>query len=196
MECDWEIEIGAGAPVIDAAWEGYVDLCATPGRVDKISEAGRMPSLAETLVRLNSPASVFSTTKCDVWPVEEFDPDEMDADRESATSAQACYIDLIPAHAGISSTVDGVADWCRRLCLDLRTRPLRQCRVDTIVRRAFATADIEGIGVTVYVTACGSSPQGALAALSSALRTLADSVLALAAADQQQSKYNQDIVGE
>jgi hypothetical protein len=196
MECDWEIEIGTSAPVIDAAWEGYVDLCTTPGRVDKISEAAQIPSLAETLVRLNSPASVFRTVKCDVWPVEEFDPDEMDAERESATSAQACYVDLIPANAGICSTLDGVADWCRRLCLDLRTRLLRQCRVDAIVRRAFVAADIEGIGITVYVTACGSSSQEALAALSSALRALADSHLALSAADHQPSKYNQDIVGE
>jgi len=196
MECDWEIEIGAGSPVIDAAWEGYVDLRTAPGRVGEISEAALTPTLAETLVRLNSPASPFWTSKCDVWPVKEFDPDEMDAERENAISAEACYIDLIPANAGISSTLDGVADWCRRLCLHLRTRPLRQCRVDAIVRRAFATAGIEGIGITVYATACGSSPQERLAVLSSALSALADSVLALASADHQQSKYNQDIVGE
>lgn len=196
MECDWEVEIGADAPVIDAEWEGYVDLRTAPVRIDELSEAAGTPILAETLVRLNSPASGFRTIKCDVWTVEEFDPDEMDSDRDKATSAQACYIDLIPVNAGIASTLDGVADWCRRLCLDLRTRPSRQCRVDAIVRRAFATAEIEGIGVTVYVTACGPSARESAAVLAGALRALADSVLAMTDAERQPSKYNQEIKGE
>ena len=30
MEADWEVEIGGGAPVIDACWDGYVDLRFNP----------------------------------------------------------------------------------------------------------------------------------------------------------------------
>lgn len=196
MECDWEIEIGSDAPVIDAAWVGYADLRSQPRRATEICETAQLPALAQALIHLNSASSPVWTAKCDVWTVEEVDPDEMDADREQATSALACYIDLVPNEASLSTTLEGLADWCLRLCVDLRTRPLRQSRVDAIVRRAFITADEEGLAVTAYVAACGASPKQASETLSAALAAFTNSVLVIGSVDQQSSKYNQSIVGE
>jgi hypothetical protein len=195
MEADWEIEIGPDAPVIDAAWAGYIDLRSAPERVNEIGETAQFPALANLLLRLNSPASAFWTAKCDVWPVEEVDPDEMDANLQDAASAVACYIDLIPIEAHATS-LEAIVEWCRRLCLDLRSKPLRQSRVDPIVRRAFVEADVEALGITMYVSACGSAPPQASDVLSRALGLVADSVLVSGSADQQGSKYNQSIVGE
>jgi hypothetical protein len=157
--------------------------------------------LADALIRLNSPSSPAWTTKCDVWPVnavdsDAFDSDELDADPQCATSALACYIDLIPAETPASSTIDVIVDWCKQLCIVLHNRALRQCRLDAIVRRTFSTADAAGLGVTAYLTACGSSPKEASAVLERALAALADSVLAIGDAGRQASKYKRNITGE
>lgn len=196
MEADWEIEIGPGAPVIDGAWQGYIDLRSTPHRVAEIVETSELPALATALSRINFLASPVWTAKCDVWPVnaldpEAFDPSELDADPQDARSALACYIDLIPAAAHL--TLDAIVDWCRRLCLEVRSRPLPQCRLDLVVRRALPTARTEGLAVTVYITACGPSPEQASAVLSRALAFLADSLVTSEAPGQQPSKYNQDM---
>jgi hypothetical protein len=196
MESDWEIEIGDGAPVIDAAWEGYIDLRADSNRIAEVSETAQFPALSDALIRLNSASSPVWTAKCDIWPLEEFDPDELDADRDSATSALGCYIDLMPANVKSRSTLDPIAEWCGRLCLDLRARPLRQCRADAIVRRAFFTPDDAGLAITVYITACGPSLSEASAVLAGALEALAHSVLAIGVSGAEASKYNESIVGE
>jgi len=195
MECDWEIEITPDAPVIDAAWEGYVDLRSSPERVARVGETAQLPILAEVLIRLNSASSPGWTSKCDVWPLEIFDPDELDADRDTANSALGCYIDIL-SNGQIWSTLDAIASWCRRLCLDMRGRPLLNCRADIVVRRACLNRESVGLGITAYLSACGPAPVEAAKALSDALIVLADSVLAVGAFDEDSSKYNGIIVGE
>jgi hypothetical protein len=178
MEADWEIEIGTDAPVIDGGWVGFIALRTEPARVSEIGEAARFPALAESLVRLNATSSPVWTAKCDVWPVEAFDPDELDADRKAAVTALGCYIDLLPTDAAVFSTLDACAKWSQQLCLKLRSRPLRQCRVDAIVRRAFLTSESTGLGVTTYITGCGSNRSEATKSLARALAVLTSSVLA------------------
>ncbi len=39
MEVDWEVEVGGGAPVIEALWMGFVDLRRNPERLGEIAEA-------------------------------------------------------------------------------------------------------------------------------------------------------------
>jgi hypothetical protein len=196
MESDWEIEIGDGAPVIDAVWEGYIDLRGDTNRVAEIAETAQFPALSDALIRLNSSSSPMWTAKCDVWPVEAFDADELDADRDAATSALGCYVDLLPCDAQMFSTLDAAADWCGRLCLHLRARRARQCRADAVLRRAFITPESVGLGVTTYLTACGSTRTEAATAISNALALLADSVLAVGPSGSEGSKYNESIVGE
>jgi hypothetical protein len=191
VECDWEIEIASNAPIIDAAWEGFIDLRCDTGRVKDICETAQFPALAEALVRLNSPSSPVWTAKCDMWPANTVDPDELGAEEDSATSALGCYIDLLPAGAqrslagfNLDAVTGALPNWCRRLCLDLRTRPLRHCRVDAIIRRAlFAPAEDrpdEGLGITAYITTCGRSESEASAVLARALSLLTDSVFTVA----------------
>ncbi len=196
MECDWEVEIAPEGPVIDAAWSGYIDLRLTPSRISQIHEAVQLPALHDVLIQLNSNSSPVWTAKCDVWVPDSFDHREMDASPEAAISGLASYIDLIPADAHLASVLDDVVDWCRRLCLDLKARPSSRCRIDAIVRRACITTDAEGFGVTMYVSACGLSPEEASKALSFALATMTDSVMAVGDSPQQASKYNLNIVGE
>jgi hypothetical protein len=196
MECDWEIEIASDAPVIDATWEGYVDLRTNPERVTDVAETAQFPALIEALLRLNNASSPVWTAKCDVWPLEVFDPDELDSDRDSSESALGCYIDVLQSDGQVWSTHDAIANWCRRLCLNMRGRPLRDCRADIIVRRACKQGESMGLGITAYLSACGPTPIEAAKALSNALKVLADSILAVDAFDENPSKYNGIIVGE
>jgi len=177
MEADWEVEIGGGAPVIEADWTGYVDLTLEPERVAMLAETAAFPALAEALARLNSAASPVWTSKCDVWQVEKFDPDEMDAPPGTGTHSVACYIDLLPRGEDVWSSHEQARDACEALCRALREIPLRSCRADLVVRRAFQRAEVQNFGVTGYLTACGSGHAKARETLASALAALVGKVL-------------------
>lgn len=173
MEADWEVEIGGGAPVIDACWEGFVDLRETPNEAFHFSEAQQLIVLAEVLKTLNAPDSPVWTSKCDVWQVApgDFDMDELDADPSSAACALACYIDLLSkSEQQWSDPAQAVAS-CARLCSGLKKIPLGNCRADLIVRQARITPETWSHGFTAYFTACGPTVAQATGHLSVALRT-------------------------
>jgi hypothetical protein len=156
MEADWEFEIGGDAPVIEAYWEGLVDLRAHPERSAELSECHDLPGLADALARLNAANSRVWTSKADVFTPEQIDPDELDASADEAAYAIACYIDLLQ---GIDRRWDNpvkAEQACRELCANLQQKESGCCRVDIVVRRAVA-ADSNDLGATVYLTACGTT---------------------------------------
>jgi hypothetical protein len=176
MEADWELDLGGDAPVIDACWEDFIDLRVTPERVILFPETRQLPGLADALVQLNAASSSVWTSKCDVWIPDEFDRDELDAYPGEGNSALACYIDLLPRTAHPWS-VDEAIGACKAICTRLRSFPQRGCRADLIVRCAWVTRDTRDLGVTVYLTACGSTPNKAQTALRTALDCFAKCVL-------------------
>jgi hypothetical protein len=195
MEADWEIEIGGGAPVIEAAWPGFVDLRRNPELAAQLPETVQLPALAETLAKLNAEASPVWTSKCDVWPVVAladpvvdpaesainfvgFDPDELDAPPGCAAHALACYIDLLPSSDQQWVTPIMAADECKIVCNRLSAVPLRSCRLDLIIRQAFIATSLANslqmdLGITAYLTSCGSSEAEASSVLQSALQAFA-----------------------
>ena len=176
MEADWEVQIGGDAPVIDACWDGLVDLRRSPGLAMKLPESTQLEGLAEALVQLNSAGSPVWTSKCDVWRPDEFAPDEMDA-QEEENRAMACYVDLLPRTDEQWPTQEQVVTACQSVCLRLRNVPLRCCRADLIVRRAWTAPNRKSVGITAYLTACGSSLDGAIAVLASALKVFVEVVV-------------------
>jgi hypothetical protein len=181
MEADWEVEIGGSAPVIEAAWPGFVDLRRDPERAGQLLETVQLPALAETLTKLNGTTSPVWTSKCDVWPVVDFvsfDPDELDAPPGCAAHAMACYIDLLPRSSQQWVTPIMAADACKIVCSRLRAVPLRCCRLDLVIRQAFIAKNLANppqmdLGITGYLTACGPSPAEASAVLEAALQAFA-----------------------
>jgi hypothetical protein len=188
MEADWEIEIGGGAPVIEAHWPGFVDLRLSPERARLLAEAQQLPGLAEALVRLNAPNSLVWTSKCDVFMPDEFDPDELNASPEIAAHALACYIDLLPRSGELWSDPTAAAAWCRSACADIKVVPIRCCRADLVVRRALIAPELMGLGITAYLTACGLNREGAASILEAALNVFANSFGGLASAEKPASK--------
>ncbi len=176
MEADWEVEVGGNAPVLDADWPGLVNLRIHPERIGEIEETHDLSALVEVLVHLNESGSPIYTAKCDVWIVDGLDCYELDASEEDARFGMACYIDMVPEADAESASLDAMIRFGRTVCRRLREVPLRCCRVDIIVRRAVFFSELEGFGVTAYVTGCGASRERAESRLSATLSALANTV--------------------
>jgi hypothetical protein len=169
MEADWEFEIGGDAPVIEARWSGFVDLREHPHQARELTEARQLLGLADALARLNAPSSPVWTSKTDVFDPGSLDTDELDATREEAKHAIACYVDLLMRSDQQWSCPLQAERYCRALCEDLRDIPLRCCRVDLVVRRALIDPERDDLGATAYFTACGRSDGDARACLAECL---------------------------
>lgn len=180
MEADWEFEIGSGAPVIDAQWQGLVDLMADPRRAFDLQEAAQFPSLAEMLVKLNAAHSPIWTSKCDFWSVDPdeaaLDANELNAKLDEMTFACACYVDLLARIRERWSNAEDAGRDCAALCAGLRKVPLCCSRSDFIIRQAVFSAGEEAFGVTAYLVACGATEANAHETLSSAATVFADSI--------------------
>jgi len=177
MEADWEVEIGGDAPVIDASWDGLLDLRRDPELAAQLPEARQFPALAGVLVQLNSESSPFWTSKCDVWSPEAFDRDELDAQSEEETCAFACFIDLLPRSSLRWSSPEEAVTASRAICERFHNQPLRCCRADLVIRQAHIAPDRHDLGMTAYFTACGATLAAAQATLESALHAFVSSVL-------------------
>ena len=154
MEADWEFEVGGDSPVIEAYWPGFVNLRDDPMRVREIAETAMLPELATALLHLNKAGSPVWTCKSDVFVPEHVDPDELSASSEEAEFVIACYIDLLMrSDQGWPVPLKAEQD-CRKLCGRMGEIPLRCCRVDLVIRRA-RIGEVDDLGATVYLTACG-----------------------------------------
>ncbi len=190
MEADWEVEIGGEAPVIDACWEGLVDLRRAPERAAHLPECRELPELGEVLAGLNSAASPLWTSKCDVWIPEDFDADELDAEGEEGNVAWACYLDLLPRDEARWASADHAVAELRAVCSRLKEVCMRCCRVDLVVRRARIVPDRLDVGVTAYVVGCGPAPDAARRRLAAALDALLNATLGGTAGQNGPESYN------
>ena len=193
MEADWEVEVGGGAPVIEAHWPGFIDLRAQPSRIADIPEAAVFPPLGDLLLALNTGGSPVSTSKCDVWVPE--------------AGALACYVDILPLRGGVFAEWERAEAFCRVLVTRItshslplvETQPRRHpvlmmagdcsrtaATVTLVVRQAIA-GQLEGFGVTVYFSAgakCSPDAPTAIAAAMVAFLSALTQTVSHLAADQ------------
>jgi hypothetical protein len=170
MEADWEVEIGGGAPVIEAEWPGFVDLRAHPERIAEIAEAVAFPPLAALLLALNAPQSPVWTSKCDVWVPEP--ESESGPESEHEPAAQASYIDLLLREGKVFSRWQEAEAFCReyvsRLAKIALPAPGAECSLDLVIRQAVA-GQADGFGITAYLSAKATALAAAMAAFADAL---------------------------
>ena len=139
----------------------------------------RLPTLGDVLIRLNAPPSPVWTSKSGVWTsaaAEQFDADEFDARAGGTAHTHGCYIDLLPRGEEHWLSADAVAAVCKSWSVGLRGLPLRSCRADLIIRRAFTPPERMHVGVTAYLTGSGFTSEEARDALEAALPCFADVV--------------------
>lgn len=177
MEADWEFEVGSDAPIIEAHWPGFVDLRKHPYRARELTEVRQLPGLENALALMNAAHSPVWTSKTDVFDPGQIDCDELDATRETAQHAIACYIDLLMRGDRVWNIPFKAEQSCRVLCKRLREVPLRCCRIDVVVRRAYIHPDIHDLGATVYLAACGRSEGDAKARLAECLTAFVDAII-------------------
>ncbi len=165
MEADWEVEIGGGAPVIEAEWPGFVDLRSHPERIAEIAEAAAFPPLAALLLALNAPESLVWTSKCDMW--------------EPEPAVQAAYIDLLSLEGKVFIRWQQAEAFCREYVARLAQIALpvlgAECSLDLVIRQAVA-GQAEGFGITAYLSAKATHPTDASAALASIMATFVDAL--------------------
>ncbi len=94
MIADWTVEIGAGCPVIELPWPGWVDLRQT-GTVAALDEVRTYPELEDVLRAANHGA--FATAKVDVFPVDRGEADPEIAEEPDADTAHGIgsYLDIL-----------------------------------------------------------------------------------------------------
>jgi hypothetical protein len=178
MDADWEVEVGGGAPVIEALWSGFVDLRRNPERLGEIAEAADFPALADLLRALNGFTSPVWTAKCDVWEPAAADlvcPTLPSPSGEIQQTALACYIDLLPVEGQVFAHWQQAKDFCRAWTKRLVPLNLADSRVELIVRQAVA-GQAEGFGVTAYLGATGKNRIVAAEALEAAMVAFAGAI--------------------
>jgi hypothetical protein len=169
MDADYEVEIGGGAPVIEALWPGFVDLRRSPERIGQIQEAVAFAPLATLLLALNGDRSPLWTSKCDQW---ERDPAEIAAgDRYGL----ACYVDFLPVQGAVFPRWQQAEAFCMQWVGRLGPVQAPRCRVELIVRQAFA-GESEGFGVTAYLSASGRKRSEAADAFAAFMVAFADAI--------------------
>lgn len=167
MEADWEVEVGGGAPVIEAYWPGFVDLRRDPGRIAEIAEAAGFAAFAKLLLALNSPDSPVWTAKCDLW----------EPDGDGTEAALAVYVDVLPRAGLVFADWQEAVDCCRQWTARMAVAEAPECGVELIVRQAFADP-AEGLGVTAYLRSEGRGRPAAAEALSRGLAAFAGAIRA------------------
>jgi hypothetical protein len=174
MEADWEVEVGGGAPVVEARWTGFVDLRGNPERITEIAEAAAFPALGSLLLSLNKAESPVWTAKCDLWEPE---LEALGGDTDAGVNAAlACYVDVLPRDGEVFTTLEQAEEFCRNWVGRLHGASALRGRVDLIVRQAFAN-EVEGFGVCAYLTGAGADRAAAARALEVALDMLAGAIL-------------------
>src|ERR1700677_2269849 len=104
MLAEWSAECSAEDPVLVVPWKdpdgsaAFVDLRANPYDFDAIPEAEQYPPLMQALRALNATRSHFFTAKCDAWPLEADELEQLqlnfDAEAAEAPAGFASYVDL------------------------------------------------------------------------------------------------------
>lgn len=162
MEADWDVEIGGGAPVIEAEWTGtggsagFVDLRDHPERIGEVREAANFDPLAKLLLSLNAAGSPVWTSKCDLW--------------EPEAGILAVYLDVLPLIGKIFAEWRQAEGFCRELVARLElVEHGEDGNVELVIRQAIA-GERDGFGVTAYLSAQGPE------ALATTMADFADAV--------------------
>jgi len=195
MEADWEVEVGGGAPVIEALWAGYVDLRQSPERVEEIAEATAFPALGRLLLALNGADSPVWTAKCDVWEPEEAELGAVELESRERVAqvvalprcALACYVDLLPREGNVFAQWKQAEDFCREWVARLAAFTLPGCSANLIVRQAIA-GEAEGFGITAYLSAESGDHTASAEALAATFSAFTNAIPPAAAPEKRTAK--------
>ena len=187
MLAEWSVECSAEDPVLVVPWNdpdgsaAFVDLRASPCGFDSIPEAEQYPPLMQALRALNAARSTVFTAKCDAWPMDGEERNNLQVNLDiapaQAPAGFAGYIDLVWRERSLFTSFPRHEQLLRRLTR--RAAPLDHpaAALDCVLRPALVDLDgpREGYAVSLYVKALGADRQTAFEEWGAAL----DAVVAL-----------------
>jgi hypothetical protein len=172
MHAEWSVECASEDPVLVVPWKdpdgkaGFVDLRSVPRDFDAVPEAEQHPPLMQALRALNATRSPFFTAKCDAWPLNREELEQMqlnlDAHLADAPSGFASYIDLVWRERTLFSSFRQ-EQMLRRLARLAAPLDRPAAMLDCVLRPALLDLEgaREGYSVSLYVKALGHSQQSA-----------------------------------
>jgi hypothetical protein len=187
MLAEWSVECSAEDPVLVVPWKdpdgsaAFVDLRANPCGFDSIPEAEQYPPLMQALRALNATRSPVFTAKCDAWPLDGEERNNLQVNLDiapaQAPAGFAGYIDLVWRERSLFTSFPRHEQLLRRLTR--RSAPLDHpaAALDCVLRPALVDLDgpREGYALSLYVKALGADRQTAFEEWGAAL----DAVVAL-----------------
>lgn len=191
MLSEWSAECAANDPGIDVPWASpdgtlhWVDLRADPNALDEITEADEYPALLASLRVLNGPRSIFFTSKCDVWSMDEEELASLRLDLfvedDIAAAGLMSYIDVVFRERAVFASRHRAEQVLHRIDRMARELPHHLAKVECVLRHAVLDLDgvQEGYAFTVYVKACGIDEIEASERWSAALRDVATLIRSL-----------------
>jgi len=193
MLAEWSVECAPDDPVLVIPWSSetsetpsaphtppseFIDLRENPYDLDHLPEAEQFPPLMHALRALNAARSPVFTAKCDAWPLDEEELEQLrinlDLDlpyapaREPDTqpaplSGFASYIDLLLRERSLFASFHQNEQLLHRLAR--RAAPLDHphAMLDCVVRPALVdlTGPQEGFAISLYIKALGPDPRTA-----------------------------------
>jgi hypothetical protein len=173
MLAEWSAECTAEDPLLVVPWKdpdgksAFVDLRANPYDFDAIPEAEHCPPLMQALRALNATRSPVFTAKCDAWPMqgEELEQLLMDLDIAPAEAAAgfASYIDLVARGRTLFTSFPQHEQMLRRLTRLASALEYPAAALDCVIRPAIVDLEgpRQGFAFTLYIKAVGFDQQTA-----------------------------------
>jgi hypothetical protein len=176
MLSEWSAECSLDDPVLVIPWSDpsdtsgnrrFIDLRENPYDLDHLSEAEHHPPLMHALRALNAPRSPVFTAKCDAWPLDSMELDDLrsnlDVITDDAPSGFLSYIDILWRERSLFASYHQMEQTMHRL--SRHTSPLDHpyAMLDCIIRPALVdlTGPQEGFAVSLYIKALGHDPLAA-----------------------------------
>jgi hypothetical protein len=174
MLSEWSVESSADDPVLVVPWSDpsnadlrFVDLRENPYDLDHLSEAEQFPALMHALRALNAPRSPVFTAKCDVWPLDEDELQnvrfDLDLTADDTSTGLASYIDLLWRERSIFASFHQQEQMLHRLTRHAASLDHPWAMLDCVIRPALVdlTGPQEGFAVSLYIKALGHDTQSA-----------------------------------
>ena len=192
MHVDFSVELGAEDDYLELPWASpdgalrYYDLRRQPELLLNIQEAFENEELGHFLASINSPSSMFESSKCDVWSTRELNEEEL---IYGAECKFACYVDLVFTYAQSRHSFEKHEELARTICGLLKRVPEISSAAEFMIRRCyFTTAPVEeqeGFGITFYLSGYGEDENAARSHWNIGLRLVENALLQISATQRK-----------
>jgi hypothetical protein len=187
MLSEWSVACSADDPVLVVPWSdpsdptgnrNFIDLRENPYDLDHLAEVEQHPPLMHALRALNAPRSPVFTAKCDAWPLDQDELEDLrlnlDVLAEEAPDGFASYIDILWRERSIFGSFHQQEQLLHRLTRRAATIDQPYAMLDCVLRPALVdlTGPQEGFSLSLYVKALGHDRQTAEENWASALQAV------------------------